>query len=198
MIVLHSISDPLLTDLFGSGKVGVIPTDTIYGLAVAANNARAVAKLGRLKQGETKYRPGTVIAASADQLVEFGVDEEAVRRVQHLWPNPLSIELPISGGLAHLHQEGPHRAFRVVADGPLRDLLERVGPLLTTSANLHGHPPANNIREAQRYFGGEVDFYLDGGDLSGHPPSTVARFIDGHLVVLRQGAVTIDDNGNVV
>ncbi len=198
MIVLHSLTDPLLIELLASGKVGVMPTDTIYGLAAAAKDPRAVEKLSQLKRSQDGYRPGTVIAASADQLVAFGVEEHAVRRVQHLWPNPLSIELPIGEQLAHIYQDGPHRAFRVVGEGRLKDLLEQTGPLLTTSANLHGEPPANTIEEAKRYFGDQADFYVDGGDLSGHPPSTVARFADGHLTVLRQGAVTIDENGDIV
>jgi tRNA threonylcarbamoyl adenosine modification protein (Sua5/YciO/YrdC/YwlC family) len=195
---LQSLNDPLLTDLFASGKVGVIPTDTIYGLAAAAGDVEATKKLGRLKQGEENYKPGTVIAASPDQLIRFGVDAQAVRRVQHLWPSPLSIELPAGENLNHLSFDGHPRAFRVVADGPLRDLLEKTGPLLTTSANLHGEPPADNIQQAQRYFGGEVDFYLDNGDLSGHPPSTVVRLVDGRFVVMRQGAIAIDENGNIV
>lgn len=175
-----------------------MPTDTIYGLAALAKNPEATAKLSRLKQGQIEYRPGTVIAASAEQLIALGVDEQAVRRVQHLWPNPLSIELPIGARLMHLYQDGPHRAFRVVGDGPLKAVLEKTGPLLTTSANLRARPPANTAQEAQHYFGDEVDFYLDGGNLSGHPPSTIVRFVDGQLVVVRQGAVKIDDQGNVV
>lgn len=175
-----------------------MPTDTIYGLAAAANDPDAVEKLSQLKHSQDGYRPGTIIAASADQLVDFGVEEHAVRRVQHLWPNPLSIELPISESLAHIYQDGPHRAFRVVGEGHLQDLLETTGPLLTTSANLHGELPANTIEEAKRYFGDEVDFYVDGGDLSGHPPSTVVRFAEGHLSVVRQGAIAIDENGDII
>lgn len=197
MVILKSLDDPLLADLFNSGQVGIIPTDTIYGLAAAADNPEAVKRITDIKQGEGQYSPGTVVAANVEQLIGLGVDETTVRQVQHLWPNPLSIELPIGEELRHLYQDGAHRAFRVVANDRLRALLEKTGPLLTSSVNLHGQPAANNLDEALKYFADKVDFCVEGGDLSGHPPSTVARFRDGRLEVLRQGAVTIDDSGHI-
>ncbi len=178
--------------------MGVLPTDTIYGLAVSAAHPDGIIRIARLKQGRAGYKPGTVIAASADQLVELGVDEAIVRSVQHLWPNPLSIELPLGKELRHLYQKGPHRAFRVVDDPELTALLQKTGPLLTTSVNLHGDPPANTISEARGYFGDHVDFYVEGGNLADRPPSTVAQFSNGRLRVLRQGAVRIDQNGQIV
>jgi L-threonylcarbamoyladenylate synthase len=198
MNVLSSLDDPKLVALLKQGAVGVLPTDTIYGLAALASSHQAVERLSEVKQAANDYRPGTVIAADVEQLLALGVDELAVRKVVHLWPNPLSIELPISDKLAYLYQNGPHRAFRVVANPNLRALLQQTGPLLTTSANLHGQPQANSVVEAQRIFGDRVDFYVEGGDLSNQPPSTVAIMKDGKLQVVRQGAVTIDDKGNIV
>ena len=197
MKVLQSLNDPLLADLLADGQVGVIPTDTIYGLAVSAKNPEAIKKLSELKGGDANYSPGTVVAASTQQLIDLGVDESTVRQVEHLWPNPLSIELPIGEGLGHLYQDGPHRAFRVVANEELAALLQKTGPLLTTSANPHGEPPANNLDEAVKYFEGRVDFCVQGGDLSGRPPSTVAGFKNGRLEVFRQGAVKISEDGRI-
>lgn len=89
-------------------------------------------------------------------------------------------------------------AVRIPADESLCSLLEVTGPLLTSSANHPSQPPANNLEEANNYFRDKVDFYVDGGDLSGRPASTVARFKDGQLEILRQGAVTIDEKGRIV
>ncbi len=181
-----------------AGKVGVLPTDTIYGLAAVASDPKAPTKINDLKQGEAGYKPGTVVAASAQQLIDLGIDAKIVQSVQHLWPNPLSIELPLGPHLSHLYQDGPHRAFRVVGDTTLRALLEKTGPLITTSANLRHEPPANTVREAQVYFDDQVDFYVDGGNLSAHAPSTVARYDKGRLIVLREGAIRIDERGQIV
>jgi tRNA A37 threonylcarbamoyladenosine synthetase subunit TsaC/SUA5/YrdC len=76
----------------------------------------------------------------------------------------------------------------------INQLLKQTGPLLTSSANLASKPPANNIEEAQKYFGDEVNFYVDGGNLSDRKPSTIIRVIDDAVEVLREGAVKINTN----
>lgn len=198
MVVFASLDDPKLVAMLLDGAVGIIPTDTIYGIAAVATNKQAVARLYELKQRHDNVRSGTVIAADVSQLIHLGVREGAVRKVAHLWPNPLSIELPLPENLAHLNQTGPHRAFRVVADTKLQGFLRETEPLLTTSANTFGMPPATNVAQAQEYFGDTVDFYVEGGDLSGRPPSTVAVVRNGKLEVVRPGAVTIDEKGKIV
>lgn len=196
MVILLSLQDPQLPQLYAVGGVGVLPTDTIYGLTASAYNPQAVTRLYALKSREQK--PGTVIAASVEQLKQLGVAEEYLSKVVHLWPNPLSIELPLGDSLAYLHQGTGHGAFRVVVAGPLQELLAKTGPLLTTSANHQGQPPAGNLAEAQIYFTDKVDFYVDGGDRSNRPPSTVARLhADGTFEVVRPGAVAINEKGEI-
>jgi L-threonylcarbamoyladenylate synthase len=199
MIMLTSLHDPQLVPLYAGGAVGVIPTDTIYGLSASAHSAEAAAKLYKLKHREQK--PGTVIAASVDQLRELGIASEYLDAVAHLWPNPLSIELPVGENLEYLAQGTGHCAFRVVADARVRQFLEQIGPLLTSSANHPGKPAANNIAEALAYFSDQVGFYVDGGERTGRPPSTVARLrlpVDGTLDIIRLGAVNVTEQGEII
>jgi tRNA threonylcarbamoyl adenosine modification protein (Sua5/YciO/YrdC/YwlC family) len=199
MVILKSLHDPQLAPLYVTGAVGVIPTDTIYGLSASAHSPEAVDKLYKLKQREQK--PGTVIAASVQQLRELGVAREYLDATAHLWPNPLSIELPVGVSLDYLGQGTGHCAFRVVADEEVRALLEQTGPLLTSSANHPGKSGANNIAEALAYFSDQVDFYVDGGERTGRPPSTVVRLrlpVDGTLDIIRVGAVTVTEKGEIV
>ncbi|NBS69965.1 threonylcarbamoyl-AMP synthase, partial [bacterium] len=80
---------------------------------------------------------------------------------------------------------------RVVADGMLQMFLQKTGPLLTSSANLPGESPANTLEEARAYFRDAVDFYVDGGDLSGRQSSTLIRVVNGKVEVLRQGSIRV-------
>lgn len=197
MIVLNSLHDDQLVTLLKSGKVGVVPTDTIYGLAAAAGDKQAVERLYALKDREQK--PGTVIAASIEQLRELGLAADVLRKVEHLWPNPISIVLPAPESLDYLDQNVGSLAVRVPKDEVLQRLLERTGPLVTSSANHPGEPPANNLAEASGYFKDAVDFYVDGGDRSGRPASTVVRLnTDGSFKTLRPGALTIDEKGSLL
>jgi tRNA A37 threonylcarbamoyladenosine synthetase subunit TsaC/SUA5/YrdC len=81
--------------------------------------------------------------------------------------------------------------MRVVADPKIREVLEQTGPLITSSANQPGEPPATTIDEAIAYFGDDVDFYVDGGTITGVLPSTIIRPTTDGIEVLRQGSVSL-------
>lgn len=172
----------------------VIPTDTVYGLSVVAGNQTAVEKLYRLKDRHSK--PGTIIAASIDQLVELGIKRRYLSAVADYWPGAISVEIPHN--FDYLSQGTGRQAFRIVADKKLLKLLNSTGPLLTSSCNQPGEPPANNISEAKNYFGDKVDAYVDGGDLSGRKSSTLIRIVDDVVEVIREGAVKIDEAGRII
>ncbi len=193
-IIFNSLSDPELIDALNGGSVGVLPTDTVYGLVCGAGDEAAVARLYKLKDRDKK--PGTIIAASSDQLVELGIKARYLKAVEQYWPNPLSIEIP--HGISYLSQTTGRQAFRVVKDSELRILLEETGPLLTSSANYPGEQPANTVKHAQDYFGNDIDLYVDGGDLSDRKSSTLIRIVDDTVEVLREGAVTINKKGEIV
>jgi L-threonylcarbamoyladenylate synthase len=179
-----------VAELLKQGKVGVMPTDTVYGLVARAEDPQAVARLYELKNRD--HKPGTVIAASTDQLLTLGISPDHINKVKHLWPNPISVETPLGLELAYLHQNTGRQGFRVVADETVRAILEQTGPLLTSSANHPGAPGSVTVQEAINYFGDRVDFYVDGGDLSGRPPSTIIKLEDdGTISIIRQGAVKI-------
>ncbi len=175
---------------FLPGSIGVIPTDTVYGVVARATDPAAVKRLYQLKSRDNK--PGTIIAASIDQLVELGIKRRYLTAVEQFWPGAVSVIIPSTDpALAYLHQGKMSLAIRIPDDKSLQKLLQSTGSLLTTSANPPGEPTATNIDQAKHYFGDKVDFYIDGGDLSNRQPSTVIRIIDAAIQVLRPGAIDI-------
>lgn len=176
------------------GTVGVLPTDTVYGLVARAADMAAVTRLYGLKQRD--HKPGTIIAASTEQLIELGIPARYIRAVEQFWPNPVSIVLPHT--IDYLHQGLGAQPFRIPADTTLRKLLMRTGPLQTTSANQPGEPPATTVVAAKQCFGDEVDFYVDGGDLSGRESSTIIRVVDDTIDIIRPGALKITEQGEII
>lgn len=174
--------------LLKNGKVGVMPTDTVYGLVARAEDIDATTLLYKLKHRE--HKPGTLIAANVTQLLSLGVAKQDIGKVDRWWPGALSAVLVIHGR-DYLHQGLGDLAMRVVADATVRDVLEQTGPLITSSANQPHKPGATTLVEAIEYFGDAVDFYVDGGDLSGKAPSTIVRPIGEGIEILRQGSVHI-------
>ncbi|MCA1806855.1 MAG: L-threonylcarbamoyladenylate synthase, partial [Actinobacteria bacterium] len=142
-----------------NGRVGVMPTDTVMGLTAVALDKPAAEQLYDIKHREQK--PGTVLASSIDDLIRLGLDECDVHQAEQYWPNPISVVLPcINKELAYLHQGKQSLAVRIPQDERLRSLLASTGPLLTTSANMPGEPPARTTDEAKAYFADTVDFYV--------------------------------------
>lgn len=193
---LNMLSLNEITESIKNGAVGVLPTDTLYGLVCSAANPEAIERLYALKKREKK--PGTVIAASIDQIAELGVPRRYLTAVEQFWPNPISVVIPVGDHLQSLHAEKGSVAFRIPDNSELVGLLAETGPLLTSSANHPGEQPASTLAEAENYFGDSVDFYVDGGDLSGAKPSTVIRMIDDAVEVLREGAVQVTERGEII
>ncbi len=170
---------------FKKGVVGVLLTDTIYGLVAKVSDKEAVDKLYWLKDRSNK--PGTIIAYSFDQLVELGIKYRYLAPFKNYWPNPLSVIIPLSKRLDYLDLKKGSLAVRLPKDKRVQSILKLTGPLITTSANLPGEPFARNIKEAKNYFKDKVDFYIDDGDSKNNQPSTIVRMIDDEIDILRDG-----------
>ncbi len=172
------------------GSVVVMASDTVYGLMARAEDVEATTRLYGLKDRHSK--PGTLIGLNIDQLSELGLKRRYLKAVEQYWPGPVSVIIPTgSTSLDYLSQGLKDLAVRVPDDPLLVSVLALSGPLITTSANLPGQPPAVDINQARRYFGGKVDAYFDSGDRSGRQPSTVIRIVDDAVEIIRQGAVKI-------
>lgn len=184
-------------DALREGQVGVMPTDTVMGLVAPAHNKEAVNRLFRIKKREQK--PGTILSDSVDDLVQLGLRKRYLQAVAQYWPNPISVVIPCaSTDLAYLHQGKQSLAVRIPSDTALRAVLQQTGPLVTTSANLPGQPPAKTTTEAQRYFGKEVDFYVQQEVPIEREASTVIQVLDDTIEVLRQGAVILDEETGAI
>lgn len=183
----------MLLHLLQNGAVGILPTDTLYGVVCVADNKVAVQRFYKLKERE--HKPGTVIATTIDQLAKLGIKRAYLKAVETFWPGAVSVVVPSSDvATHHLRQGLPSIAVRLPKDEKLHTLLTKTGPLLTTSANPPGQPPAATIQMAEMYFRSEVDFYVDGGNLKNRKPSTIVRMVDDAVEVLREGAVKIKGN----
>lgn len=175
------------------GEIAIIPTDTVYGVVARAADPRAVSRLYELKHREGK--PGTLVAANINQLVDIGIKHHYLTMAKELWPGAVSIVTPCDENLSYLHQGTGSLAIRIPDDARLLELLQQTGPLLTSSANQPGEPPATTITEAEAYFGAQVEWYEDGGFVN-REPSTVIKIVNNTIQVIRLGAVKFDESGN--
>lgn len=123
-----------LTKLEQPGAVGVLPADTIYGLVARAADEAAVAQLYSQKKPDDI--PGTIIAASVDQLVDLGLKARYLKAVEQYWPGAVSVIIPCGPELEYLHLGKYGLPVQIPANKELVKLLEQTGPLLTSEDNL--------------------------------------------------------------
>jgi len=170
--------------LLSQGKIGVVRTDTLYGVVAQALNEQAVERVYRAK-GRTPSKSPILLIASIGQLIDQ-YEPELLAHIDELWPGKNSVILPSSDGPAWLTRGNASIAYRIPADERLRKLLEQTGPLIAPSANPEGDPPAMATAKAQEYFGDTVDFYVDGGEVTDEAPSKLWRLQpNGELERLR-------------
>ncbi len=173
------------------GWVGVIPTDTIYGLTALAFNSQAVDRIYQLKKRDSR-KPLIVLISSFNDLKKFGVKLTSWQKqvLNQCWPGKTSVVLKCSPKkFVYLHRGRQTLAFRLPAKKNLIKLLKTVGPLVSTSANIEGYPPATTVTQAKKYFGKKV-FYLDSGKIISKP-STLIDLTQKEVGLLRKGATRI-------
>ncbi|OGZ07859.1 MAG: threonylcarbamoyl-AMP synthase [Candidatus Lloydbacteria bacterium RIFCSPLOWO2_01_FULL_50_20] len=155
----------------GEGCVGILPTDTLYGIVGSALLPETVERIYTLKERDPQ-KPLIVLVADIDDLERFGVvlSDRLSAHLNTYWPGPYSIILPTADDdFDYLHRGLGTIAFRLPDKEELRKLLREAGPIVAPSANIEGQPPAQTIEQAQKYFGTAVDFYIDGGEIDGKP-----------------------------
>jgi L-threonylcarbamoyladenylate synthase len=174
------VLDELAAILRGGG-VALLPTDTIYGLHAAAGDEAAVERIAAMK-GRQEGKPFIVLAASPEQLEELGcLVPEVLREV---WPAPLTAVL--ARGANTLAARIPDVAW-------LRALLERTGPLVSTSANRSGEPAVSEPELLAPDLLVRLDAMLDAGLLAGKP-SAIVDFTRGEPHLLREGDTGFTQN----
>ena len=171
--------------LLRSKKVGVVPSDTLYGFSCSAFCKECVERIYRIKNRDFD-KPFIILIPDIESLSEFGVDIEVNREIlEKYWPGPVSIILDCkSEKFSYLHRGMRTLAFRVPSDQQLQNLLKETGPIVSTSLNVSGEYPVEDIKTANELFDEKVDFYLDVGTKTGSP-SKIIKMEGGKEVVIR-------------
>ena len=182
------------------GQLVVMPTDTVYGVAAEAFDPVAVDRLlaakGRGRDMPPPVLVGTVRAAIAliQELGEMGKD-----LIDEFWPGGLTLIFRSSPTLVwDIGETKGTVAVRMPLHAVALGLLKKTGPLVVSSANYSGQPPATTVNEAVEQLGESVAVYLDGGSCPGDVPSTIVDLTGSVPKLLRPGVIPPDRLREVV
>ncbi|MHB9019715.1 MAG: L-threonylcarbamoyladenylate synthase [Minisyncoccota bacterium] len=179
-------------EILKNGGVGVIPTDTIYGIVGSALYKNAVKKIYGLRKRNLK-KPMIILIGSINDLKLFGIklDLKIKRTLSEIWPNKISVILPCKNNkYSYLHRGSGSLAFRFPKNKELIDFIKKTGPLVAPSANIEGFKSSKSIKDAKKCFKDQVDFYIDFG-IKVSMPSTIIKIHKGETIILREGAVKL-------
>lgn len=182
------------------GRLVVLPTDTVYGIAADAFNADAVERLLRAK-GRGRQMPPPVLVSSRTTLeaLAVGVPDWAQALVEELWPGPLTLIFRQQPSLQwDLGETRGTVAVRMPDHEVALELLSRTGPLAVSSANRTGLPPATVADDAEAMLGELVRVLLDGGPTPGPVPSTIVDCTSERGRMLRRGILPVERLREVV
>jgi L-threonylcarbamoyladenylate synthase len=171
-----------------AGRLVVLPTDTVYGLCAEPTEAGAAAVAGLKRRAQTQ--PIALLAGSVDALLE-AVPELPEPALRALLPGAYTLILPNPAGrFAWLAGDNPHAIGVRVPQLPATTaaVLDATGPVLATSANLHGGPDPRRLEDVPQEIREASAALVDGGELPG-TPSTVLDLTGAEPRVLREGAV---------
>jgi L-threonylcarbamoyladenylate synthase len=165
--------------LRGGGAV-VLPTETVYGLAVLPGGEDRLITL----KARPADMPIAVLVADPAQVEELATAPPAAAELMAAhWPGPLTLVLPARDGSGTVGVRFPDHDF-------VRAVAAEVGPVATTSANRHGEPTPATAHAAAAGLAGPVDLVIDGGAVTGTPSTVVDATVDPP-VVLREGPVEL-------
>jgi L-threonylcarbamoyladenylate synthase len=174
------------------GEVIVYPTETLYGLGADVLNATAVEKVFQLK-GREPDNPIPVLVADREMLGALveEIPPLAEKLMARFWPGPLTLVLTARKNIpsALLNADGGI-GVRISSQHIATELVRALGrPLTATSANPSGQPPARTVQQAKHYFAGEIDVFIDAGQLTSRTGSTVVEIKANAVRIIREGEI---------
>ncbi|MEY4042651.1 MAG: hypothetical protein RL529_218 [Actinomycetota bacterium] len=208
-----SLDTDLLTGMrlakvsLGRNELVVLPTDTVYGIGCDAFSAKGVTALLAAKgRGPQSPPPVLIPNINTMQALAHEIPEVALRLAETFWPGALTLILRAQPSLSwDLGETKGTVALRMPDHKIALALLEEVGPMAVSSANLTGKPAATTCQQAEVYLGESVQVYLDGGNSPKGEASTILdltgvvdSYVDGNLEttglirIVRAGALSAD------
>lgn len=174
-----------------NGQLVVYPTETVYGIGANPFDQVAIKKLFVSKKRPFDM-PLSVAVCDKSMVEQIAVMSRPVEKlIDAFLPGPLTIITDKNPNVPDMVTSMSQKVGIRIPDNPIAlELIKRTGPLVATSANLHSHPDATTIEEAQRDFGESVSTYLDNGPTGTGHPSTIVWISDNKVEIVRQGDIS--------
>ncbi|MCL1079292.1 threonylcarbamoyl-AMP synthase [Parashewanella spongiae] len=170
-----------------SGGIIAYPTEAVYGLGCDPDNLAALNRLLILK--DRPWQKGLIIVASDwEQLTDYvdfaKMTDEQMTEAKSKWPGPVTQVMPAKASVSSkLKGSFNTIAVRISAHSIVQQLCQSLGkPLVSTSANLAGEPPALSIEQIEHVFEHQLDAIILGELGNQNQPSRIIDVLTGQVL----------------
>jgi L-threonylcarbamoyladenylate synthase len=180
------------------GNLIIYPTDTQYALGCTLTHPQTIHHLFNLKKRPNNLALPVAVATIKDISTIAIITPLQKKVAKTFLPGPLTMVLPKQPTVPpEVTASNKTIAVRIPNHPITLHLLQKTGPLIITSANIHGQKPYEDIHDIQHQFGDEIAVYLPGGILN-QPPSTIVDFTHKPPQLLRSGPISLLEIINVM
>jgi L-threonylcarbamoyladenylate synthase len=196
---LNGVDIENVVKIIKSGGLAVYPTDTLYGLAADPFNDSAVKKVF-ISKNRPFDMPLSIAVSDVRMIESVAVLNDAARKlISRFLPGPLTILLTKKPSVSDLLTSGDSQLGIRIPDHPFAlKMIKKVGPVTSTSANLHSKPDPTSIEMAKKDLGNAVDIYIDCGRTKLSAPSTIVDVSEGDVEIVRAGVITKEEIANAL
>ena len=175
------------------GKIICFPTDTVYGVGCILGDSKALNKIYELKNRDLS-KPLAILVPNSKTVYDF-IKECPVAAKQYMdkhWPGALTIIFNKLDSVSDDFTKGlPTIGLRMPNSKIALKVLEKFGPLATTSVNISNNPPLNNLEDIIKHFGTKIDYIIEDKEIVSEVSSTIVDVTKETPVILRQGDIKL-------
>lgn len=182
--------------LYNYKKTDIIafPTDTVYGIGAYIFNKEAIDKIYKTKH-RPQNKPLAVLCKDKEQILKVAktIPKQIEILIDHFMPGALTVILPKRDEVPNFVTSNLNTiGVRIPNHQLALKILETVGPLATTSANISGNTGLNDALAVIKELGEEIDIIIDGGKTDIQIPSTVVSIDNDTIKIIREGTISKD------
>lgn len=183
-------------ELLLGGNLVAFPTETVYGLGACISNEEAIRSIFEVK-GRPSDNPLIVHVGTLEQVEELAIEIPPIfyTLASHFFPGPLTVILGRHNKVPAIVSAGLQTvAVRIPFHPIARELILLTGgALVAPSANLSGKPSSTEVGHVLEDFDGKISAVVDGGKTEWGVESTVVSLLEGKVVLLRPGAISLEE-----
>lgn len=187
----------MLKEVLEKGGLIIIPTDSVYAIACAANQPKAIKKLSQLKGNKVDASNLSFLFSDLSMVSEYtrSVNKDHFKIMNRVLPGPFTFILPSSASVKRIFPNKKTIGVRIPDNNIPLSLIQLLGiPLITTS--LHDEDEileyTTDPELIAKNWEGRVEMIVDGG-YGNNEPSTVLECSEEGITMIRQGIGEIED-----